>query len=45
VASALTLAHYSSCQNCTEETLLEVADFFNPLAALKDIADTVDALQ
>ena len=44
IASALTLANYSSCQECTEETLLSVLDFFNPLSAPKDIIDIIEEL-
>jgi len=37
--SAVTAANYASCSDCTEATVLEVVDFFNPLAAPKDVID------
>jgi RHS repeat-associated protein len=44
VAAALTLAHYSSCQNCTESAILGIGDFFSPLSTPQDLIDITDAL-
>ena len=44
IASAVSLAHYKSCDKCISGYVLEAADFFNPLTLPKDLMDLANDL-